>query len=62
MAFRDKDREFVRVLLSERMISAAETIRRLHMMPDRGTEKQEHWIRKTETALGLAKRTEGSTG
>jgi hypothetical protein len=62
MAFRDKDREFVRVLLSERMISAAETIRRLHMIPDRSTEKQEHWIRKTETALGLAKRTEGSTG
>jgi len=51
MAFRDKDREFVRVLLSERMISAAETIRRLRMIPDRNTEKQELWIRKTEAAL-----------
>lgn len=51
VAFRDKDREFVRVLLAERMVSAKEIVRRLRQIPDRDTTRQEVWVRMTADAL-----------
>jgi hypothetical protein len=51
VAFRDKDREFVRVLLAEQMVSAKEIIRRLRQIPDRDTTRQQLWVRVTADAL-----------
>lgn len=51
VAFRDKDREFVRVLIAEEMVSTNEIIRRLRMLPDRDVKREESWLRKTAAEL-----------
>ena len=52
-AFRDKDREFVRVLLSERLINAATLTARLGSIEMAETERARRvqWVSLTATAL-----------
>jgi Nucleotidyltransferase of unknown function (DUF6036) len=49
MAYREKDRDFVRVLLTEKMIVAKTLLRRIHMLPI-DEQLREHllqWVHKT---------------
>lgn len=52
-AFRDKDRDFVRVLLAEGMISSAVLIERIRTLdfPPEERERRSEWVRLTAAAL-----------
>lgn len=57
-AFRDKDRDFVRVLLIERLITAALLIDRLRALdlPAEERERRVEWVRLTARGLGPSRR------
>jgi hypothetical protein len=55
VAFRDKDREFVRVLLAEGLIGASLLIHRIRLLP-RPDEEQGRlalWVKRTQQELNL---------
>lgn len=53
-AFRDKDRDFVRVLMAERLLDGDEIIVRLRGLPidDARVERLVQWVRRTMQELG----------
>lgn len=54
MAFRDKDREFVRVLIAERMVSPKELAARIRTLPAGDTDRLLTWVKMTAAELGQA--------
>ena len=54
VAFRDKDREFVRVLIAERMISPEKLTARIRMLPAGDSERPLAWVKITAAELGQA--------
>lgn len=57
-AFRDKDRDFVRVLLAERMLDGEEIIVRLRLLPIDGDsiDRLSKWVERTMNELRLTDR------
>jgi len=54
VAFRDKDREFVRVLIAERMISPEKLTARIRMLTAGDAERLLAWVKITAAELGQA--------
>jgi len=54
VAFRDKDREFVRVLITERMVSPDELATRIRMLPAGDTDRLLAWVKITAAELDQA--------
>jgi hypothetical protein len=54
VAFRDKDREFVRVLITERMVSSDELAARIRMLPAGDTDRLLAWVKITAAELDQA--------
>ena len=52
VAFRDKDREFARVLIAERMVSPKELSSRIRMLPAGDTDRLLMWVKITAAELG----------
>lgn len=55
VAFRDKDRDFVRVLLSERLVKARKLVMRIQRLPKNASERERlvGWVKRTVEELGL---------
>jgi hypothetical protein len=51
-AFRDKDREFVRVLIAERMVSPKEVAKRIRMLPTENKKRLLTWVKMTAEEVG----------
>jgi len=53
VAFRDKDRDFVRVLLAEQLIEAPKLLRRLGQLPrdEAFRDRLIQWVKRTVTEL-----------
>lgn len=58
VAFRDKDREFVRVLIAERMVAPEELAKRIRILPRVDTERLLGWVRITSAEVSSLRRKE----